>query len=188
MLTLSTGNIEPSELIQQLRRLMDQLRPVSAARQASPTTFLHKNLMDSTHVFLRQDALRRALEPQYSGPYKVLGRTDKKFKIGMHGRSNNVSADRIKPAYMMDEAEHKPRTASPLPARATQPAVEPSAPPPPAAKTTRFGRRVRFQSRYEPTATMFVGWGGDVGTLHFPLDNTVHTFRSPRSAKARWGA
>ena len=88
MLTLSTGTIEPSELIQQLRRLMDQLRPVSAARQASPTTFLHKDLTDSTHVFLRQDALRRALEPQYSGPYK---------------------------AYMMDEAEHEPRTASPLP-------------------------------------------------------------------------
>jgi hypothetical protein len=162
LLTLSTGNIEPSELIQQLRRLMDQLRPVSAARHASPTTFLHKDLMESTHVFLRQDALRRALEPQYSGPYKVLGRTEKKFKIDMHGRSINVSADRIKPAHMMDEAEHKPRTASSLPARATQPAVEPSAPPPPDEKTTRSGRCVRFLSRYEPRAAMFVGRGGGV--------------------------
>jgi hypothetical protein len=149
LLTPSTDNMEPSELIQQLRRFMDQLRPAPAARHASPTAFVHKDLMDSTHVFLRQDALRRALEPTYSGPYKVLGRTDKTFKIAMHGKSITVSADRIKSAYVMDEAKHEPSTASPPPARTTQPAVEPRAPPPPAEKTTRSGRRVRFPSRYE---------------------------------------
>jgi hypothetical protein len=98
LLTPSTSNMEPSELIQQLRRLMDQICPAPAARHASPTTFVHKDHMDSTQIFLRQDALRRALMPPYSGPYKVLGRTDKTFKIAMHGKSITVSVNRIKPA------------------------------------------------------------------------------------------
>jgi hypothetical protein len=93
LMTPSTSKIEPSELIQQLRRHMDQLRPVPAARHASPTTFVHKDLKDSTQVFLRQDALHRALNPPYRSPYKVLSRTDKTFEISMHGRSNTVSVD-----------------------------------------------------------------------------------------------
>ena len=190
LLTPCTGNMEPSELIQQLLRLMDQLHPAPAARYASPTTFVHKDLMDSTHEFMRQDALRLALEPPYSGPFKVLGRTDKTFKIAMHGKSITVSADRIKPAYVMDEAKHEPSTASPPPARATQPAVEPSATTPPAEKTTPSGRRVRFPSRYEPRAAISAGGrGGDVGTLRFPLDNAKHSplpaAVSPLSASAR---
>ena len=63
---------EPSELFQQLHGHMDLLRLVPAARHASPTTFIHKDLKDSKHVFLRQDALRRALDLPYSGPYKVI--------------------------------------------------------------------------------------------------------------------
>jgi hypothetical protein len=55
--------VEPSIFIQQLRRFMDHLRPTPAARHASPPTFIHKDLQDSTHVFLRQDTIRRALEP-----------------------------------------------------------------------------------------------------------------------------
>jgi len=55
--------VEASTFIQQLRRHMDPLRPTPAARHASPATFIHNDLRDSTHVFLRQDATRRALEP-----------------------------------------------------------------------------------------------------------------------------
>jgi hypothetical protein len=50
-------------LIQQLCCRMDQLRPTPAARHASPATFIHKDLRDSTHVFLRKYTTHRALEP-----------------------------------------------------------------------------------------------------------------------------
>jgi hypothetical protein len=70
--------IEPSIFIQQLRRFMDHLRPTPAARHASPTTFIHKDLKASTNVFLQQDTIRCALEPPYSGPHKVIARTDKR--------------------------------------------------------------------------------------------------------------
>jgi cleavage and polyadenylation specificity factor subunit 1 len=93
--------VEASIFIQQLRRHMDQLRPTPAARHSSPTTFIHKDLRDMTHVFLRQDAIRRALEPPYRGPHKVIVRTDKTFKIVVRGRQVTVSADRNKPAYIL---------------------------------------------------------------------------------------
>jgi hypothetical protein len=78
---------------------MDQLRPTPAARHVSPATFVEKDLRDSTHIFLRQDAIRRALEPPYSGPHKVIAHTDKIKLTCAAGRS--LSADRVKPAYIL---------------------------------------------------------------------------------------
>jgi hypothetical protein len=54
--------------VTQLRWHMTCLRPVSATRHSSPATFVHKDLDDCTHVFLRQDATRRALEPPLQRP------------------------------------------------------------------------------------------------------------------------
>jgi len=73
----ATPKVEASIFIQELRHHMDQLRPTPAARHASPATFIHKDLLDSTHVFLRQDAVHRALDPPYSGPHKIIARSDK---------------------------------------------------------------------------------------------------------------
>jgi hypothetical protein len=58
-------------VITQLRRHFQQLRPVPAARHASPTVFIHKDLAHSTYVFLRQNEVQRPLDPPYSGPHKV---------------------------------------------------------------------------------------------------------------------
>ena len=41
---------------------MDQLRPTPVARVSSPTKFVHKDLRDSTHVFVWQEVMRCALE------------------------------------------------------------------------------------------------------------------------------
>jgi hypothetical protein len=70
-------NVEAYAFIQQLHRHVDQLRPTPAACHTSLASFIHKDLWDSTHVFLRQDAIRCALEPQYSGPHIVIARMDK---------------------------------------------------------------------------------------------------------------
>jgi hypothetical protein len=53
--------VEASAFIQQLRRHRDQLRPAPAARHASTASFIHKDLQDSTHIFLWQDTICRAL-------------------------------------------------------------------------------------------------------------------------------
>jgi cleavage and polyadenylation specificity factor subunit 1 len=77
LLIPAAGLAEPEQLITQLRRHMARLRPAPAARHASPTTFVHKDLHDCTHVFLRQDATRRALDPLTAAPSRS-SRGDKK--------------------------------------------------------------------------------------------------------------
>ena len=94
LLAPSAPTIEPSAFIQQLRRSMDQLRSNPTARHSYPATFNNKDLKDSTHVFLRQDTIRRALDPPYSVPQKVIARTDKTFKIIVRGRQVTVSSQR----------------------------------------------------------------------------------------------
>jgi len=145
LLLPAAPRFEASTFIEQLRRHMDQLRPTPAARHASPATFIHKDLRDSTHVFLRQDSIRRALEPPYTGPHKVIARTDKTLTIVVRGRQVNVSADRVKPAYVLDGTQHdtsslpsaQPRSDPEKPVSTTRP-----------TQTTRSGRTVRFPARF----------------------------------------
>ena len=77
----TTREADPQPLIQRLRRRMNDLRQTPVARRSTQASFIHKDLKDSTHVFLRQDTARRTLQPPYSGPQKVIPRTDKTFKI-----------------------------------------------------------------------------------------------------------
>jgi cleavage and polyadenylation specificity factor subunit 1 len=65
LLTLTAGPVDPAHLITELRHHMARLRPVPAARLAYPATFVH--LEKCTHIFLRQDTARRALEPATAG-------------------------------------------------------------------------------------------------------------------------
>jgi hypothetical protein len=95
LLTSTTDPMEPAHIITQLRQHMARLRPVPAARHASPTTFVHKDLHNCTHVFSRQDALRRDLEPPYSDPYQVLSRRQKTMKPLVRGKPVTVSADKL---------------------------------------------------------------------------------------------
>jgi hypothetical protein len=144
LLAASPTTGDPSELITQLRHF-EQLRPVPASRHSSPAVFVHKDLADSTHVFHRQDAVRRPLDPSYSGPYKVLARTKKTMRIAINGRPVTVSTDRVKPAYIMAETDDRTVTTRAPPEQTTQPAPKPK---PPAMQITCSGRRVRFPARF----------------------------------------
>jgi hypothetical protein len=117
---------------------MAHLRPVPATRHSSPV--LHKDLHTCTRVFLRQDATRKALEPPYSGPYRVLSRQDKTLKLLVRSRPITVSTDRVKPAYIFKEVDFRNTDCNPA-----VPAKPPM--PPPAPRTTRSGRHVHFPAR-----------------------------------------
>ena len=88
--------VEASTFIQQIPRHINHLRTTPAARHASPGTFVHKDLPNSSHVFLQQDGARRALQPPYSGPHHVVALTDKTITI-VRGSNVTVSTDRVKP-------------------------------------------------------------------------------------------
>ena len=55
--------------------------------------------------FVSHDAVKIGLQRPYDGPYKVLQRTDKYFKINLNGIVDNVSIDRLKPAILFSDFE-----------------------------------------------------------------------------------
>jgi hypothetical protein len=132
---------EPAHLITQLRQDVARLRPVPAARHSSPAMFVHNDLHYCTEAFLRQDSLRCALEPLYNGPYQVLSRREK-MKLLVLGKTVTVSTDRVKPAYILKEADCRNTPSNGYPA-STVPL-----PPPTPTQTTRSCRHVRFPVRF----------------------------------------
>ena len=86
----------------------------------------------------------------YSGPHKVITRSDKTFKIIVRGRQITVSADRVKPAYLLEESQHNtgnpPNHPNNIPAIPNNIPAIPDATPQP--RTTRSGRKVRLPVRF----------------------------------------
>ncbi|BHF73832.1 hypothetical protein SprV_0401691600 [Sparganum proliferum] len=96
----STTNTNiPSTFVQQLKQRMAQLRP-TPTRPTSKRVFVHEDLKSTPFVFVRHDAVRKSLCSPYDGPYKVLQRMDKYYVIQKADKTDTVSIDRLKPAYL----------------------------------------------------------------------------------------
>lgn len=147
----------PELFVDDLRRHMAKLRPTPTSNHARPATFVHKDLVKCTHVYLRDDSVRGALVPPYSGPHRIISRPDAKtLIIDIRASPSRVSVDRVKPAYVFVPSTPSPVVPTPTPlssspaappasaAPAAAPAVPPS-PPTPAPYVTRSGRHVRFR-------------------------------------------
>ena len=160
----------PADLLVKLHNHMRELCPAPAAHHGGRTFYVHPELATATHVFVRTDALRPALTPPYTGPYKVVERRDKTFVLEVNGRSKSFSVDRLKPAFILSSqppAPVQPPTVILLPApdmmapvREPAPPAQagppPFIPPPPrappapvaapgpAVRRTRSGRRGTF--------------------------------------------
>ncbi|GFY44029.1 uncharacterized protein TNIN_496331 [Trichonephila inaurata madagascariensis] len=61
----------------------------------------HINLETCTYAMLRDDSIRVALQPSYSGPYRILQRIGKVFMLRMGTKEVRVGVDRMKPAYVL---------------------------------------------------------------------------------------
>ncbi|GBO05935.1 Pro-Pol polyprotein [Araneus ventricosus] len=97
----------------QLRQHVRSFRPVSITHHGSSAVFVSDDLIKVSHVFLRIDRVRKSLEPPYSGPYKVLSRTEKVFTVEIDGKPTTVSIDRLKAAHLfLDEFPSRSSTPS----------------------------------------------------------------------------
>lgn len=94
----SAEYVDPASYAARLRDKLQHLRPTSPRTQGTPFYILSA-LLTATHVFVRVDAVRRSLVPPYEGPFEVLDRTDKHFKLKINGREDSVSIDRLIPAF-----------------------------------------------------------------------------------------
>ena len=92
--------VEPTTLLTRLETTMRELRPVPVREQSQHNAYVSKDLASCTHVFMRNDAVRKPLQQPYNGPFRVLERTDKYFTLELNGRKDKVSLDRLRPAYL----------------------------------------------------------------------------------------
>ena len=73
--------------------------PRLASHHTSARPYLSPSLLAAKHVYVRRDGTKRPLQRPYSGPYAVLTPGDKTFLIDIGGRAEQISVDRIKPAF-----------------------------------------------------------------------------------------
>ncbi|GFW54362.1 transposon Ty3-I Gag-Pol polyprotein [Trichonephila clavipes] len=98
-------DLEASSVELSLRQHVRSFHPVPVKHHGSNPVFISKDLLQASHVFLRIDRVRKALEPPYAGSFKVLSRTDKVFKLEIKGKAVSVSIDRLKAAHSFLDCE-----------------------------------------------------------------------------------
>ncbi|KAG8227521.1 hypothetical protein J437_LFUL008393 [Ladona fulva] len=83
-----------SSFVSQLKRHFYNLSPCPPSRHGIRKTFVFKDLASCTHVFVRNDEVRRPLQAPYNGPYEVLQRAEKNFLVRLDNRDARVAIDR----------------------------------------------------------------------------------------------
>ncbi|GBN92668.1 hypothetical protein AVEN_50944-1 [Araneus ventricosus] len=133
--TSPTDSPDTSTFIGKLKEVMQSLLPPKTQHNGQHPVFVSQDLSSCSHVFLRTDALRKGLQSPYEGPFQVLDRNEKIFKINKNGKELTVNIDRVKPAYVLRDCDSTrlPTSESPTPQENLQEDRTSEAP----ARTTR---------------------------------------------------
>ncbi|XP_039970138.1 uncharacterized protein LOC120782053 [Bactrocera tryoni] len=106
-LTPSNKTIEAPELVKTLRKSFQNLTPTPASRHDREKIFISKDLANSTHVFIRNDKVKQSFSSPYDGPFPVMDRYEKYYKVLLYLKPAHISIDHLKPAYLCsDDIEH----------------------------------------------------------------------------------
>lgn len=144
-----------TDFIQQLKTKMAELRTPNTSNHSKLNVFIHKDMKNCTHVFVRNDTVKASLQQPYDGPYVIVKRHDKTFEILINGRKSNISIDRLKPAFITtDDVENSSTPSfnnhSSDHLNQQQTSITDSARESPEHTTvTRSGRHVHFPKRLE---------------------------------------
>ncbi|XP_025156905.1 uncharacterized protein LOC109503585 isoform X2 [Harpegnathos saltator] len=86
---------------EKFRKYMRTSRAVPAAHHVKSKPFIHKELENNTHVFVRVDRPRGPLEQPYERPFVVMSKiNDSLFRVNYKGQQATINIDRLKPAFM----------------------------------------------------------------------------------------
>lgn len=121
-----------------LREAMQNLRPTETTWHGQRGVFVHSDLNTCKQVFVRNDSIRPSLSLPYDGPFEVISRNEKHFKILVNGRLVNISIDRLKPAYLAEEQAQPQWNSDSTTTNTTNTST----------RSTRSGRRVVIPLRY----------------------------------------
>ena len=92
------------EFVRQLQHYVKNLVPTPTRVKSKSTTYVPAALMKAEHVFVRKE-FRTALKKPYEGPFKVLERSDRTFKIQTNDGIKDVSIERLKAANLNPKVE-----------------------------------------------------------------------------------
>lgn len=99
-----TKLLSPENFTRSLHDSMAKISPFNDNHHATGhKTFIHPDMKHCDYVYVRTDAVKKPLTPSYEGPYKVVEKHDKYFKVQFLKRTCAVSIDRLKPAYVLTE-------------------------------------------------------------------------------------
>ena len=113
LISNSAETLDPATFAGILQKNMRSLQPTPNRTNKTANPFIHKDLAKSTHVFIRNDTVRKPLTPPYNGPFKVIKHNaNKTYIIDINGRHDSVSIDRLKPAYLKSECKSELLNAS----------------------------------------------------------------------------
>lgn len=129
------------EFVKEFKRKMQNIKATTTAHHRTTDAFVQKHLNDCTHVFIRKDAVTPPLTPPYEGPFEVIKRNDKFFKVNVKGKPTNITIQRLKPAKVFDVKTTTPKQSN---QRSSTQIVSPKP-----ELITRSGRRVHIPERYQ---------------------------------------
>lgn len=94
---------DPMNFAEDLRKFMRELRSTATLAHSKKAVFVQSSLTTCLHLFLRDDTVRKPLEPPYTGPHKAVFRTEKVYTIVLKSKNVNVTIDRLKPYNSQEE-------------------------------------------------------------------------------------
>lgn len=100
---LESNPTNPADFIVDLRKAFENVRPQPISNHSREKTFVHKELSNCSQVFVRKDMVTPSLTPPFDGPYQILKKGPKFFKLMIRNKPTNVSIDRLKPAFFTIE-------------------------------------------------------------------------------------
>jgi hypothetical protein len=87
-----------ASFLQELREKMSGFQPPDVKRPTfSPVLESSDGLREAELVYVRRGGVLKPLSPLYEGPYRVLEKSQKYFRLDIGGQAEAVSVDRLKP-------------------------------------------------------------------------------------------
>lgn len=97
-----------TEFIQQFRHSMNNIRPRQTSHHIIDKPFIQRGLDQCKQVFIRNDTVRIPLQQPYDGPFEIIKRYDKFYKVLVNGKQKNVTIDRLKAAFIDEDTPAPP--------------------------------------------------------------------------------
>ena len=157
---LDARTVEPdSTFLKHLQNTMRSVQPSAPKFHRQQSAYIPTNLASTGYVYVRTDCHRHPLQRPYEGPYRIIDINDKYFTLDFKGRSEKVSIDRLKAAFVTPLTSSGHKRLSPSTEEAVPPSLQPptstesmtvpsSSPGTDPETSTRSGRISRLPARF----------------------------------------